>query len=293
MLRLKAFLILGGFLFGMSGAVSLAESLPPRYPGIESLENCRGGVFAPVYGSDFCSLAAYLLQNISPLQNPVEVLSAEPVVLLGDTHPNKLLKRWLARNLGHFKSAGFTHVGLEALNSESQALIDRYKKDPSLKEEVLQLIATDWNWIPEEHLALIDAVHQSGLELVALDNRNELEKRGLADRIQLRNEHMAEIIQSTITHPRAGRMLVLTGKVHSALNSDEEGERTLPEVLNTQKIPVLSFDLESDELRVPRMMTQAFKQYLSQGMLPGSVSGDYYLPTPRGASCHGVIFITR
>lgn len=263
------------------------------YPGIESVETCQGQRFPPVFGSDFCSLAEYLLQNISPLENPLRVLSSDPVVLLGDTHPNKLLKSWLARNLKSLKEAGFTHVGLEALNSESQSLLNAYRKDPSLRDQVLRLIEKDWNWIPEEHLALIDAIYESGLELVALDNRNELAKRGLGDKIQLRNEHMAEIIHSTITLPKAGRVIVLTGKVHSVLISEEPDELTLPEVLKASGISATSLDLESGEQLVPRLVTQAFRQFLNKNALPASATGDYYLPTPRGASSHGIIFITR
>lgn len=257
------------------------------------VESCEGQVFKPLFNSDFCNLATFLLQNITPLNNPLSPLLEKPVVLLGDTHPNKLLKHWLIRNLASLKAAGFTHVGIEALNSESQDLLNKYKTDRSLRTEILKLIAADWNWIPQEHLDLIDAVYASGLELVLLDNRNELEKKGLGDKIQLRNEHMAEIIYSTLKSPQAGRIVVLTGKVHSALTDKNTGEMTLPEVLEVLDIPVQSIDLESGEQLVPPKHTQAFVQYLSKNTLPPSLSGDYYLPAPAGSVIHGIIFISK
>jgi hypothetical protein len=87
---------------------------------------------------------------------------------------------------------------------------------------------------------------------------------------------------------------VLTGKLHSALFSDEAGISTLPQMLDQKGISNLSYDLESGEEPVPRNMTQAFFQELKEGNWTHSPTGDYYLPAPyAGSEVNGVIYISK
>ena len=273
-----------------SGAAGAFETR--YYTG--SLNECQGRSFAPVYGAEFCGLASYVQKNILPLGDVLNVVYSDRVVLFGDTHPHLLLKSWLIRNFAVFKDAGFTSVGFEFLNSDHQELVNRYRSDRSLKPSILKMIVDEWGWIPEAHLALLDAAFDSGFQVVALDGRLEVERKKIAEskQIQFRNEHMARLIQGQLTESPSDRMLVLTGKVHSALVSDE-GEMTLPAVLKSQGVSVLSLDLESGEALVPRLVTQAFVLSLLSGVLPASSKGDYILSVPGGTTSDGIIFITR
>jgi hypothetical protein len=259
----------------------------------EGNKNCQGIQVPAVVDGTFCESLAYLKAHISPLKNTTSIFKNAPVVFLGDTHPNVLIKKWLIRNLAQLKADGFTHVALEALNSESQGLIDGYSKNSALRPQVLQLIAADWGWIPEAHVQLIDAVLAAGLKLVAIDNRNELDRKGLGNDIQLRNNHMAEQLENSLQEKGAGRVIVLTGKLHSALVSDEPNISTLPGVLGNNGIQSLSFSLESGEEPVPRNITQAFFQELRQNSLAASPQGDYFLPTANSPEADAILFISR
>lgn len=281
----RAFIILTILIFSFSAQARKNGAIG----AVREDRSCQQVVSPKVDGS-FCESWAYLKSYLSPLSNVVQILGDQPVVFLGDTHPNVLIKKWMARNLAQFKALGFTHVALEFLNSESQGALDDYLKNPRLRPQMVQLVAQDWGWIPEEHVQLIDAVHAAGFKILAIDNRNELDRRGLGNDIHLRNLHMAGHIENTLLSPDAGRVLVLTGKLHSALVSDESGIQTLPQILESQKIPSLSLNLESDEGYAAKVFMQAFLHGLQSGQWLFSPSGDYSLPTGNEAA-HGIIFV--
>lgn len=261
---------------------------------VADTRNCESEKFAPKFNGRFCESLFYLRPSILPLFDPTEILGPEEVVFLGDTHPNILIKKWLARNLALLKAAGFTHVALEALNSESQPVLDKYLRKTIPRSEIVNLLAKDWGWIPEEHVRLIDAIHVAGLKIIAIDNRNELDRQGIGNDMQLRNNHMAEQIENALTEAQAGRVVVLTGKMHSALSSSEVGILTIPEILRQDGIANLSYDLESVEEYAPKNLIQAFIEELDANRLSPSPSGDYFLPTPmQDSGVHGVIFISR
>lgn len=261
---------------------------------VEASKDCAGIQAQPRFEGTFCENLVYLKSKISSLASVTEILGSDPVVFLGDTHPNILLKRWLARELIHLKSEGFTHVALEAINSESQEIVNTYLRNRQMRPQIVKLVSDDWGWIPKEHVDLIDAVHAAGLQILAIDNRNELERRGLGNDIHLRNIHMAEKIANILQENASARVVVLTGKIHSALVSDESSIKTVPEILKDNGISSSSFNLESGEEPVPKNITQAFLQELGKNNLPLSGSGDYFLPAPlKNSDIHGIIFISR
>lgn len=267
-----------------------------RNGGIGSLIGDRSCLakYEAKYEGTFCESLTYLRANLAPLNSVSQIFGDRSVVFLGDTHPNALIKKWIVRNLEELKASGFTHLALEALNSESQGLLENYFVQPSLRPQILKLIADDWGWIPEEHLQLIDAAHAAGLEVVAIDNRNELDRQGYGNDIQRRNLHMTANIVKALNSKGAGRVLVLTGKVHSALDSDEDRILTLPEMLDAQNVPNVSVDVETGEEPVPANITQAFLQEFRLGSLGTHDGADYYLVTPqKSIEADAVLFVGK
>lgn len=284
------FIIVCSFVF----SVAWAGKKQGAIRAVADSKNCEALQVQPKFDGTFCENLRYIQPQLVTLNNPAQIFGDAEVVLLGDTHPNVLIKNWLARNLLEMKSRGFTHVALEALNSESQEILDGYLKGSVSRADMVKLVAADWGWIPEAHVKMIDAIQAAGLKAIAIDNRNELDRAGYGNDIQRRNDHMSARVESILKTPGAGRVVVLTGKLHSALVSEEAGITTIPQILEEKGISNLSFDLESTEEFAPKNLIQAFIQELKNNKLALSISGDYFLPTPVADSAvHGVVFISK
>lgn len=260
----------------------------------EEARNCDVQHVQPRFEGSFCESLRYIQPKLVPLKGLEQIFGSAEVVFLGDTHPNVLIKNWVARNSLQMKRLGFTHVALEALNSESQNILNDYLRGSLPRAQLVKLVGADWGWIPEAHVAMIDAIHAAGLKIIAIDNRNELDRAGFGNDIQRRNDHMSENILRALGQSGSGRVAVLTGKRHSALVSEEGGITTIPQILDTRGISNLTFDLESTEEFAPKNLIQAFIHELSKGLLSPSTSGDYFLSTPpEDSAVHGVIFISK
>ncbi|KYG64040.1 hypothetical protein AZI86_14640 [Bdellovibrio bacteriovorus] len=261
---------------------------------VADTKNCDAFRGQAKFEGTFCETLRYIQPKLVPLRAPSQIFAEAQVILLGDTHPNVLIKKWLSRNLSEMKAMGFTHVALEALNSESQNILDGYGKGSVSRAQLVSLVAADWGWIPEEHVKMIDTILAAGLKVVAIDNRNELDRAGYGNDIQRRNDHMSMQLESVLSHPDAGRIVVLTGKLHSALVSEETGIATIPQILEAHGISNLTYDIESTEEFAPKNLIQAFIEELKSNKLAPSTSGDYFLPTPVADSAvHGVVFVSK
>ena len=180
----------------------------------------------PMDGND-----AEKFEAIKTAKRPVDykklIGDSNRVAVFGEEHTGNSGRRHLSERMHQFKERGVTHLGLEALPSSRQGLLDDYFEDKASREEVLQALKTDWGWHPESYMRLIDSAKSQGIRTVGLNKIVPPEQADkwfdegkFGEEEYVREENFHEKVAGVLNGDPKAKMLVLAGNVHTGINPD-------------------------------------------------------------------------
>lgn len=161
-----------------------------------------------------------------------------PVLFIGERHTVMSDKNEVIKNLDLLKRLGLTHVAMEMLREEHQAIVDAYFSGKIDKQKVLEIFKDGWDegpGIPEKYMELVDAIKTTGLKLLAVDLYTAGPEYDTEAFFKRRNENWARIIGEVIKQSPKARVLVYNGQSHSGYNMvDDSANEILKNVYNIQ-----------------------------------------------------------
>jgi hypothetical protein len=143
-----------------------------------------------------------------------------------------------------FARAGAGALAVEMLHSSDQPQLDRYGVDPDARLRIGRRIGKAWMAPAEDYLKLLDAAHDAGLSLVALNPDPTPGEAGDADgptgpgAPSARNARMAATIAALSRRPGVGRILVFVGADHARRGAQ-------PAQLRAEGVPSRSYAFAS------------------------------------------------
>lgn len=178
--------------------------------------------------SDFSwdTLAGYTRRHARPLDWTELMSGPEPVVYLGEAHFVAAIKKELAAHMAEIRAAGITHIALEMFGTDRQEALDRFHSDGSGREELLEVIQNDWGWVPEDYVAMLEAMAAAGVKPVAIDlsrdeklavfkRCKELGGGGCASPMyEARDHRMVDSIRRLLEEQPGARVLAFVGNDH-------------------------------------------------------------------------------
>ena len=146
-------------------------------------------------------------------------------VLFGEAHANSAQKLELASRMKELYAAGYRLIGLEAMPSSRQYLLEQYRDGTLPRAELAEKIKTSWGYNPEPYLVLIDSAMQADIQVVFLDadrERLDITSPGWEEReaqMERRREaHWIEVMAAAQEERSdGGKCLFLIGDLHVPL----------------------------------------------------------------------------
>jgi hypothetical protein len=155
------------------------------------------------------------------------------VIYLGEEHIDPVPKLFLEKRMKSLKRAGITHIALEMFASNHQAQIDAYLRGQENRENILEILRTEWGWqtsfidYPSSLMRVIDAAKSEGVGILAVDSRRGKElmlsnenyrtpekHRKYLEGMSLRDSHMVGVIADFFKINSTAKVLFLIGQDH-------------------------------------------------------------------------------
>lgn len=167
------------------------------------------------------TLSNFLKQERKPVDYGSIVNPSTKVLTLGEIHVREITKQEVIDNLEQFKELGFTHLGLEAFESDFQTKLDEYQKTGENKQAVVEHIQNGFGgYSPNAtglYLQMLDKAKKLGIHTVAIDMPkpiNDKNKSQGLDADSLRDQWMAEMVQKVIDSNDKHKVVTFTGAAH-------------------------------------------------------------------------------
>ena len=146
-------------------------------------------------------------------------------IVFGEAHANSAQKLELASRMKELYAAGYRLIGLEAMPSSRQYLLEQYRAGTLPRAELAEKIKTSWGYNPEPYLVLIDSAMAAKIQVVFLDadrERLDITSPGWEEReaqMERRREaHWIEVISAYQEEMSdGGKSLFLIGDLHVRL----------------------------------------------------------------------------
>jgi uncharacterized iron-regulated protein len=187
------------------------------------------------YKDFVCEL--YKNSNIveTSLTDALEEFDSIQVVMVGERHTFQKNQVELAKAIK--ATSGFDVLALEMFNYQSQSAVNDYLNETIDLQELGLVLAGDWSYQLDGYLEIIKAAKESGLKILALDDRKRFLSANFSNGLILRDQVMANILSEYLLgHPHE-RILVYSGKLH-AFKGLGEGILSIAQILK-QEIPSL------------------------------------------------------
>ena len=141
------------------------------------------------------------------------------VAVFGETHPEVGMRDELIKNMHIFENMGFTHLGMEALTTKRQPLLDAFvagSRSNATKAALTKALNDDWGWTTDSYLKLLDSAKSHGLKIVALDRRVPANLEAASN--TLREKQWAKVVSEELKEAPNARALMLVGNGHVGIN---------------------------------------------------------------------------
>jgi len=175
-----------------------------------------------VEGNKTTDLRTFIEATVAPIDYSRIITPSSQVIAFGETHPHRAVRIALSEAMPQLKVLGVTHLGMEALGTDIQNEVDKYRPNGNSisRQRLVEYVKNQFGWDPEGYISLLEAAKKVGIEVVALDLPNQ--ERAVLDQnddsSQKRDEYMSEQVQNIITN-RGNKIVTLTGAGHSAMFS--------------------------------------------------------------------------
>ena len=193
------------------------------------------------------------------------------VFALGETH-NMIGSRIEAViALDEFYKLGFTHLGIEMLDTSMQKILDKYCVDGTGREEIYSHLDRNFRWIvssADEYMQIIDKAKSLGMKIIALDlpseQRNVLPREEI---LRKRDEEMAKRTMDVLNESDSNKVVTFSGKVHAGYTGT-----VMTQLLRKSGIEVVSAHIIGDSDTTG---------YLEEAALQAGVSNERFMFTAR------------
>ncbi len=162
------------------------------------------------------------------LADSLKEFDSMQVVMVGERHTFHKNQFELAKAIE--ATSSFDVLALEMFNYQSQSAVNDYLNEIIDLYELKVVLAGEWKYQLDGYLELIKAAKESGLKILALDDRQRFIRANFSDGLIFRDQVMADILsEHLVDHPHE-RILVYSGKLH-AFKDLGEGIASIAEII--------------------------------------------------------------
>lgn len=186
--------------------------------------------------------------------NYIKIMGNDRAVYFGENHSHLAPKDEIAEHIHEFSNLGFTHYGMEFLDSDFQPTLDKYFDTGEGSEEILLYLAKMCSFsgyitessrkFGEKYMQSVEVARENGLRILGLDlprykkkeMSNDINKAEEEGDVKRRNELkqilnderencMSSIVSNVLKNPRT-KFLTFTGDYHNNNISDIVKEKS-------------------------------------------------------------------